>query len=353
MLPSVTCEAAHQAIADHDAPKSEGLGRETAVRARAAPAHNRMTNCSDLTAVVAAQSARACAPGSQAVADAVALRFGDSLDALLFYGSCLRSADLTDGVVDVYALVDSYRHAYRQRYLRWFNRILPPNVFFLERQTASGWLRIKCTVLSLAAFEHGVSHWFQPYLWGRFAQPVRILAARDRAVRARVEAALAAAVITFQRRVVACLDAPFSAESLWIEGLHRTYRTELRVEGGSRARELVAAALPDYEARTAASAATLGLRSAGTPEYYAPVASHRAARRARLGWTLRSWQGRLLSIPRLAKCAVTFRGSIDYAAWKIERHTGIHVDVTPQLRRHPLLYAWPVMARLVRNRVLH
>lgn len=312
-----------------------------------------MTSAPNLTAVVAAQSARPCAPGLHAVADAVALRFGDSLDAVLFYGSCLRGGNVTDGVVDVYALVDSYRHAYRQRYLRWFNRILPPNVFFLEQQTTSGWLRIKCTVLSLAAFEHGVSKWFQPYLWGRFAQPVRILAVRDEAVRTRVDAALAAAVITFQRRVAACFDAPFSAEALWIEGLHRTYRTELRVEGGSRAAELVNAALPDYQARTDASAAGLGLQPASIAGCYAPLAPGRAAALARLGWTVRSWQGRLLSIPRLAKCAVTFRGSIDYAVWKIERHTGVHVEVTPQLRRHPLIYAWPIMARLVRRRVLH
>ena len=32
---------------------------------------------------------------------------------------------------------------------------------------------------------------------------------------------------------------------------------------------------------------------------------------------------------RLTKAAFTFNDSINYAAWKIERHTGVRVEVTP------------------------
>ena len=31
-----------------------------------------------------------------------------------------------------------------------------------------------------------------------------------------------------------------------------------------------------------------------------------------------------------------------YAAWKIERHTGVRVEVTPMLRRHPVLWGLKV-----------
>lgn len=309
-------------------------------------------NClSDLTAVVAAQSERPCNPDLAAVVEAVSRRFGASLDVVLFYGSCLRDDDPTDGVVDVYALVDTYQRAYRQHYLRWLNRILAPNVFYLEQPLGARCLRIKCTVLTLAAFERGV-HWFHSYLWGRFAQPVRVLWVRDDGVRGRVNAALAAAVITFQQRAAACFSVPFSAQALWTEGLRRTYAAELRVEGRSRAADLVAANLPDYEARTLASAAALGLRSDGNGGPYT-IAGARAVTRARLGWTVRRWQGRLLSVARLAKCTFTFHGSIDYAVWKVERHTGFHIEITPQLRRHPLIFAWPIMVRLIRDRILH
>ena len=36
-------------------------------------------------------------------------RHGDSIAAVLFYGSCLRSGDLLDGIVDLYLIVDNYR----------------------------------------------------------------------------------------------------------------------------------------------------------------------------------------------------------------------------------------------------
>lgn len=330
-------------------------GRKTVTRVGTAQVpHLSMLPAQDLTAVVAAQSARACPPGLTAVADAVALRFGDSLDAVLFYGSCLRSVDVTDGLVDVYALVDTYRHAYRQRHLRWLNRILPPNVFYLECAFGTARLRVKCTVLSLAAFERGVCKWFHSYLWGRFAQPVRVIRVRDEAVRRRVDEALATAVLTFERRAAACFSAPFSAEALWIAGLRRSYAAELRVEGGSRAAELVAANRADYLARTQASATQLGLRLVDSSGCYGPLTAGRhAVARARFGWIVRCWQGRLLSLPRLAKCAITFHGGVDYAVWKIERHTGVHIEVTPQLRRHPLIYAWPLIFRLIRQGVLH
>ena len=38
--------------------------------------------------------------------DALQARLGQSLKAILFYGSCLHNEDLTDAVVDFYAIVD-------------------------------------------------------------------------------------------------------------------------------------------------------------------------------------------------------------------------------------------------------
>ena len=38
--------------------------------------------------------------------------------------------------------------------------------------------------------------------------------------------------------------------------------------------------------------------------------------------------------------------------WKIERHSGRPVEITERQRRHPFLFAWPVLFRLLRERVL-
>lgn len=317
-----------------------------------------------LVAVIAAQSARPCPAALREVAETAAARFGDSLQAVLFYGSCLRAADPANGLVDIYVLVDDYRHAYAQRYLRYFNRVLPPNVFYMEcplgahaaeeRPSGAARLRIKCTVLSLAAFEHGTSRWFHSYLWGRFAQPVRIVRVCDADVRRRVNEALARAVLTLLRRTLPCLPPEtFTAEALWTAALQRCYAAELRVEGCGRATQLVAASVADYQHRTRAGAPLLGLQPTGDGQYRRdPAITRRTVFLARCAWGVRRGQGRILSILRLVKSVNTFNGGVDYIVWKIERHSGVHIEVTPRLRRHPLIYGWGVLFRLLRKDVV-
>ncbi len=45
----------------------------------------------------------------------------------------------------------------------------------------------------------------------------------------------------------------------------------------------------------------------------------------------------------------TFEGGVDYILWKIERHSGVTVDIEPRLRRHPLLAMWILAWRLYRR----
>ena len=52
---------------------------------------------------------------------------------------------------------------------------------------------------------------------------------------------------------------------------------------------------------------------------------------------------------RLVKAASTFTGGPDYLAWKIERHSGVKVELTPWQRRHPILAAPGMFWRLYRR----
>lgn len=312
-----------------------------------------MTEASDypLLRCVAEQAARPLPPDLEAVVEALRLRFADSLQGVLFYGSCLRSGDLLDGLVDAYAVVDDYASAYSGRWLRLANRALAPNVFYLECDSPQGTLRVKYAVLSLEDLDRGTTRWFHPYLWGRFAQPVRIGHARDITARRRLEQALAAATATFVAESAPCLEGDFSAQQLWRVGLGLSYRSELRPEGAGRNAELVDRELADYQVRTEAAAAAGLLEVAGKDRYRSPPDSRQRGR-ARRRWAARRWQGKALSVARLAKAALTFDGGVDYAAWKIRRHTGVEVPVTDRLRRHPLVFGWVVLWRLLQARAL-
>ena len=52
---------------------------------------------------------------------------------------------------------------------------------------------------------------------------------------------------------------------------------------------------------------------------------------------LRHALGKPLNFVRLMKSAYTFDGGVDYVLWKIERHSGVRMVLTPWQRRHPIL----------------
>jgi hypothetical protein len=72
----------------------------------------------------------------------------------------------------------------------------------------------------------------------------------------------------------------------------------------------------------------------------------------RLRWRLERPGAKVLAFFRLLKNSVTFGDWLPYALWKIQRHTGREVVLSERQRRHPLIFAWPVIIRLFRDRSL-
>ena len=297
------------------------------------------------------------APALRALLAALQRRFGAGLQAVILYGSCLRSGDLTEGLVDLYALVDPTPRAEPRRWLRLAGRVLPPNVYYLEAPADGGTVRCKYAVLSLAQFERGTARWFQPYLWGRFAQPVRVVWADSAETEARLHAAFLEAGATLLHRALPALPPEGAVTDLWQGALALSYATELRAEGRGRAAELVGHGRDFYAATIRALQPRLGGRLTvferdGTLCYRAHVRAS-ARRLARLAWALRRVQGKTLSVARLIKGLFTFQGGLDYIAWKLSRHSGQTVEIPDKVRRRPLLHIWGFFLRLYRRGVFH
>lgn len=280
---------------------------------------------------------------------------GDALFGILLYGSCLWSDDLENNIADVCVIVDDYKKAYKKRWLAMLNGWLPPNVFYREFSGTAGRGRIKAAVFSLEDFQNGVSNWFHSYLWGRFAQPVRLLYARDAAARRALREALAQAALTLLKAAAPTLEQERNeVETIWTRALSLSYSAEYRPEGPARPQRLARLNLESYARLTAAAAPALGdLLQHQDGERYRCIHDDPTRRRAWRAWALRRRQGRVLSVLRLMKAAMTFDGGVDYAAWKISRHTGATIEITPALRRHPLLFGWRVFRRLVKRKILH
>lgn len=289
-----------------------------------------------LVELIAAENAMAAAPSISAVADAARRRHGPGIAAVLFYGSCLRGGDDDGNIVDLYLLADSYDQIHRGSLMRTLNRLLPPNVYYIETPFDGRTVRAKYALLTLAQFERLVERrTLQSYFWARFAQPTIVLWARAPAVQERVTRALATAVATTAWETRPLLAPDAARNALWVRAFREAYRTELRAEPPERGAALYEAFAGRYDAITQ-------IVCGAKPE--APEARRRAERR----WWRRRVVGKTLSVLRLMKSAFTFEDGATYLAWKIKRHSGVSFELTPWQKRHPILASGTLFWRIYR-----
>jgi hypothetical protein len=293
---------------------------------------------SALLRLIAAEAAAPVAPAIETVAAAARHRHGPGIAAVLFYGSCLRDQDDVDKIADLYLLADSYSQVHRDVWMRGLNRVLPPNVYYIEAPFEGRTVRAKYALMTLGQFERLVgSRTLQSYFWARFAQPTIVLWAREEAIRERIVRALADAVVTTAAATRPLLDASALGD-LWPRAFREAYRTELRAEAPERGVALYHAFADRYDAITRI------LDPDETGSSRSPEDRLRAERR----WRRRRILGKTLSVLRLTKSAFTFHDGAAYLMWKIRRHSGVSIELTPWQRRHPILASGTLFWKIYR-----
>lgn len=289
---------------------------------------------------VATELALPLPPAITDVAEMLAARGHGAATAVLFYGSNLRSGAL-DGVLDYYVLVDSLRGWYGPG--RWLpaaaNRILPPSILYLEPQWQGQTLRAKVAVLRADQFRRAMRRsGLDTTMWARYSQPAALAWHRDAASRDAAVAAVTDAVISAAGWAGRLGPAIGAANDYWQALFKRTYGAELRVEKASRTDSLMAYGGERYDRLLPLAWAADSLRFETLSDgRLRPAVSAVARWLAASGWSLRHLLGKPLNFVRLMKSAYTFDGGVDYVLWKIERHSGVRMELTPWQRRHPIL----------------
>ncbi|WP_020180139.1 hypothetical protein [Methylopila sp. M107] len=347
-----------------------------------------------LVAFVAEELDRPIPTAVTAFAAELAARGGRGVIGVLFYGSALRTG-ATDGLLDFYILLDELEAWDQTAFQRFGNRRLPPNVEYAETTAAGMTLRAKLAVMTLAQFvDHARALSLDTTIWARFAQPAGLVHRRDAFAGRQVAEAVAGAC-----RGAAWWAAHLGPErgtpaEFWRALFSKTYASELRVEGTGRPGSIIDAAPERYDALLRLAWAAEGIAfaedgegastvmpgeagyprlglappsevvdtrpSAGhdggglgaSPSFVRPRLTEVERADAKRAWATRARLAKPLNLARLAKAAFTFSGGADYLAWKIERHSGHKIEVTPFQRRHPLLAAGPVLWSLWRKGVL-
>jgi len=282
-----------------------------------------------------------------------------SVEAVILYGSHLLGASPDrHSALDFVVVVDDYTRFYRAlsaageihrspSLMGALSRFLPPNVIaFTPEDGAAG--IAKCLVIDRSDFVEALGP--NPpdhFLLARMVQRVALVRAADERRRRWAEDVLEAARAGVLDWIGPFLAEPFDAGDLGRRLLEVCYRAEFRPEARNRATtifEMQRTHFGDRFAHLLEGAAADGrLRREGGKYRFAvpPTAAER-----------RRWQRHLARskarvTARWLKHVVTFDNWLPYIARKVERRTGMKVELTPLERRLPLLFLWPRVVRVL------
>ena len=323
----------------------------------------------DLEELVRAELLQPASTAAIQLTDEILRRHGSAVAAVLFYGSCLRRRT-SEGVLDFYVLVDTYRGAYRSRLLAWANAALPPNVFYLEFESELGPLRCKYAVVSLRDFARGAKPGgLRSGIWARFCQPALAVHLRDTTASDAVVAAVAESTVTAVARTLYELlnenlttrknetarkngSIRFTTAGLWQRVLHGTYAAELRPEAPSTIQSLYEADPKRYDRAARAVLARMGAEVRGEGAEIEAILPADSKAWTRRGWSRLRVLAKLVYFVQLLKSAATFGDWLPYVLWKLERHTGKKIVPSARQRRYPYLFGWPLLLRVLWQRDL-
>lgn len=293
----------------------------------------------------------------------LATAFGPATAALLHYGSHAQATVSGAGSAwDFFVVVDDYGRAYRAlaaalpgrvpvRRAAWLNRVLPPNVLSVTGPAAAGGHLAKCCVLSLDDLRRACSP--RPadhFVRARLFQQVHLVYARDAAGRDAATAAVVGA-----RRGTFAWGRPFLPERFDARRYGRTllqvsYAAEIRPEDPQHVEVLMnaqsATLLPAFDALLGHLAArgVLERLDDGYRDRRPPGAVARGLARGWFAWS------KVRSTVRWLKYVALYDDWLDYVVRKVERRSGVTIELTERERRWPLLFLWPRAVRFIAGR---
>ncbi len=290
-----------------------------------------------LRARIAQGIAREVDPAVSAFAGRLAAESGAL--AALFYGSNLRTGEL-EGVLDYYLLMPGPPE-----------RGLWPRVSYHEWSRDDMHLRAKVATTTLARFaEAAAGELLDTTIWARFVQPSALVWCKDDVVRDTVVGSLGQASMVAARLAVASGPVRGTETEYWTALFEATYAAEFRMETSSRARSIIELNKTHFDGLLPLALDAAGIGHTMQGNCIAPAMTLHARRTTRRWWRTRRIAGKPLNLLRLVRAASTFEGAARYAAWKIERHTGVAIAITPWRERHPVLAAPGVMLSVWRAR---
>jgi hypothetical protein len=300
---------------------------------------------------------------AQRLAGSLAGSFGAATVALLHYGSHAQAGGAEagpDSAFDFFVIVDQYLPAYRAlaahlprrfpaRRAALLNRILPPNVLSVPGPEPH--LVAKCCVLSVHDLARACSR--RPadhFVRARLFQQVHLVWARDAGGREVARRAVCDARWGTYGWAGPFLPERFDSRRYARTLLEVSYSAEIRPEDSAHVETLLNAQagvlLPAFETLLAGLATRGSLRRVAEDyrQVRPPGVLARARARAWFGWS------KLRATLRWLKYVALYDDWLDYVVHKVERKSGLTMELSERERRWPLLFLWPRALRFITRR---
>ena len=283
-----------------------------------------------------------------------------NLVGVVFFGSrLLGTSPGESSAADLFVVVENYLRFYEaigsrlptsrhSGIMAALNRVLPPNIIYVNDP---GGLRAgaKCFIVTEGDLAHELSadakdHFFR----GRLSQRVHIVHARSGKDRVAMERRIEAARYLTLEWVPLFLGEAFTVAEYCRRMLEVSYAAEIRPEARSRVAEVFAAQSSFFRlayGRVLQEAAAAG-------ELLVDGDAYRLARRPsrrerwRVGHFFR--RSKYRATLRWFKYMLTFDDWLDYIVRKIERRSGVRIELTKSERRFPIIFLWPKALRVIR-----
>lgn len=259
--------------------------------------------------------------------------------AILFYGSNLRTGSL-DGVLDYYVLLPGPEESGV-----W------PRISYRETTYDGVQLRAKIATMTLEKFAKAASgELLDTTIWARFVQPSALVWSNGDEAKRAIIGALTSATQTAGRLAAALGPASGTEADFWTALFQATYKAEFRIETVNRAQSILVLNRDHFDGLLPLALESAGISFRWNNETIVPEIRPKERRAIKRWWARRRRMGKVLNLRRLLRAASTFDGAARYAAWKIERHSGVPVKLTPWRERHPILAAPGVLFSVWRAR---
>jgi hypothetical protein len=278
-------------------------------------------------------------------------RYGNKVTGIFMYGSVLSS--VTKSVTsfpDFFVITDGYRRVF-SRMSHWLLAYpLPPHIYHLRLSDEQ---RCKYNLVSLKRFRRECSRRAKDvYILGRFGKRVSLVYARDEEARQKLVDCCYSAMTNVVPWTLRGMDKDFDETEFALACLNLSYAGETRVEATSKVPKLFESErdlyMQVYPTLLNQHPTAMKLADKHADGRFRPSGGGfvRWLRRVRLWWFLK--RSRIRGILRWPKFLVTVDEWVDIILAKIERTKGIKLEVTPRQRRHPLIFGWPHLLKLMK-----